>query len=72
MFIQLVTDLFDDRLEQVEIMIESKRFGSKINTEGDTPFNSLTATLPINKGLVTNDDLLLRAPKFSVTGKLDI
>jgi uncharacterized protein involved in outer membrane biogenesis len=55
-------------LEQVEIMIESKRFG-KVNTEGDTPFSSLTATLPINAGIVTNNDLLLTAPGFKVTGQ---
>lgn len=54
-------------LEQVEIMIESKRFG-KVNTEGNTPFNSLTGTLPINRGIVTNEDLLLTAPGFQVTG----
>ncbi len=59
----------DSALEQVEVMIESKRFGKKINTEGDTPFNSLTATLPINKGIVNNKDLRLIAPKFSVSGK---
>ncbi|NKB36401.1 MAG: AsmA family protein [Gammaproteobacteria bacterium] len=55
-------------LEQVEIMIEQKRPG-KINTEGDTPFSSLTATLPINAGVVNNNDLLLTAPGFKVTGK---
>ena len=55
-------------LEQVEIMIETKRFG-KVNTEGDTPFDSLTATLPINGGVVRNDDLLLTAPGFRVRGK---
>ena len=54
-------------LEQVEIMIESKRFG-KVNTEGDTPFDSLTATLPINAGVVTNEDLILSAPGFKVRG----
>lgn len=55
-------------LEQVEIMIESKRFG-KVDTTGNTPFSSLTATLPINAGIVTNNDLLLTAPGFKVTGK---
>ena len=55
-------------LEQVEIMIEQKRPG-KINTEGDTPFSSLTATLPINSGVVNNNDLLLTAPSFQVTGQ---
>lgn len=54
-------------LEQVEILIEQKRPG-KINTEGDTPFSSLTATLPINTGIVTNKDLLMVAPNFQVTG----
>jgi uncharacterized protein involved in outer membrane biogenesis len=55
-------------LEQVEIMIESKRFG-KVDTTGNTPFDSLTGTLPINGGVVSNDDLLLSAPGFKVTGK---
>ncbi len=55
-------------LEQVEIMIEQKRPG-KINTEGDTPFSSLTATLPINAGIVNNNDLLLIAPGLQVTGQ---
>jgi uncharacterized protein involved in outer membrane biogenesis len=55
-------------LEQVEIMLESKRFG-KVNTEGNTPFNSLTATLPINAGVVSNEDLILSAPGFKVRGR---
>jgi uncharacterized protein involved in outer membrane biogenesis len=55
-------------LEQVELMIENKRFG-KVNIEGDTSFDSLTATLPINAGIVNNQDLLLTAPGFKVTGK---
>jgi AsmA protein len=55
-------------LEQVEIMIESKRFG-KVDTKGNTPFNSLTATLPINAGVVSNEDLILSAPGFKVRGR---
>lgn len=55
-------------LRQLEVMIESKRFSS-FNTKGDTIFNALTATLNIKNGIVDNDDLLMAAPGFNVTGK---
>ncbi len=54
-------------LRQVEIMIEDKRFG-KIDSSGETPFDKLTATLNINKGVVGNKDMLMEAPGFQVTG----
>ncbi|MFT5395061.1 MAG: AsmA protein, partial [Gammaproteobacteria bacterium] len=55
-------------LRQLEVMIESKRF-STFDTKGDTIFNALTATLDIKNGIVDNDDLLMSAPGFKVTGK---
>lgn len=55
-------------LEQVEIMIESK-IPAKLESGGETPFDQLSATLDINKGVVTNQDMLLTAPGFRVTGK---
>jgi AsmA protein len=55
-------------LRQLEVMIESKRF-STFNTKGDTIFNALTATLDINNGIVDNNDLLMSASGFKVTGQ---
>ena len=55
-------------LRQLEVMIESKRFSS-FNTKGDTVFNALTATLDIKNGIVDNDDLLMAASGFNVTGR---
>ncbi len=55
-------------LRQLEVMIESKRFSS-FNTKGDTIFNALTATLNIKNGVVNNNDLLMSASGFNVTGK---
>ncbi len=54
-------------LRQLELMIESKRF-SAFDIKGDTLFNALTATLNINNGIVENNDLLLSASGFKVTG----
>lgn len=55
-------------LEQVEIMVESKRFGN-VNTEGETPFQQLSGTLDINQGIVNNRDMLMTATGFTLTGK---
>jgi uncharacterized protein involved in outer membrane biogenesis len=55
-------------LRQLEVMIESKRF-STFDTKGDTIFNALTATLDIKNGIVDNDDLLMSASGFKVTGQ---
>jgi AsmA protein len=54
-------------LKQIEIMYESKRFG-KIDTAGETKFNSLTGTLDIKNGIVDNHDLLMDASGFKVKG----
>ena len=55
-------------LEQVEIMVESKRFGN-VNTEGETPFQQLSGTLDIKQGIVNNKDMLMTATGFTLTGK---
>ena len=55
-------------LEQVEIMIESKRFG-KVEPGEKTEFDKLTGTLDFNNGVITNKDLLMAAPGFKVSGK---
>lgn len=55
-------------LEQIEVMLESKRY-SKIDSSGNTPFEELSATLDINKGVVTNKDLIMLASGFKVTGE---
>lgn len=55
-------------LEQLEIMIESKRFG-KLDSTGDTKFQQLDGTLDIKNGVVTNHDMLMLASGFNVRGK---
>ncbi len=55
-------------LKQIEIMYESKRFG-KIDKEGSTEFDSLTATMDINNGVVTNEDMLMQGKGFDVKGR---
>jgi len=55
-------------LQQVEIMYESKRFG-KIDTAGETKFQSLTATMNIKNGIVDNNDMLMDASGFKVKGE---
>jgi uncharacterized protein involved in outer membrane biogenesis len=55
-------------LHQVEIMIETKNFGTPDPGE-KTEFDQLTATLDINNGIIDNRDLLMLGPGFSVTGK---
>ncbi|MEQ8426436.1 MAG: AsmA family protein [Gammaproteobacteria bacterium] len=55
-------------LQQVEIMYESKRFGN-VKTEGETKFKSLTATMNIDNGVVSNKDMLMLANGFKVKGE---
>jgi uncharacterized protein involved in outer membrane biogenesis len=55
-------------LQQVEIMIETKNFGTPDPGE-KTEFDQLTATLDINNGIIDNRDLLMLGSGFSVTGK---
>lgn len=55
-------------LEQVEIMLESKRFG-KIQEGGETQFEKLSATLNVKKGVVNNNDLVMLSPGIKVSGK---
>ena len=54
-------------LRQVEIMFEDKRPG-ELDKGEQTEFNKLRANLDIKKGVVNNDDMLLTAPGFKVTG----
>ncbi len=55
-------------LEQIEVMLESKRY-TQIDSSGNTPFEELSATLDINKGVITNKDLIMLAKGFKVTGE---
>ncbi len=55
-------------LKQVEIMLESKRFG-RIDKGRQTPFDSLTGSFDINAGIISNRDLLMQGNGFKVTGK---
>jgi len=55
-------------LHQVEIMIETKNFGTPDPGE-KTEFDKLTATLDIHNGIIDNHDLLMLGSGFSVTGK---
>ena len=54
-------------LRQTEIMIENKRPGN-VNRGEQTRFDSVAGTIQVNNGVITNNDLLLRAPGFQVTG----
>ncbi len=49
-------------------MVESK-IPRKVTPGEKTQFEKLSATLDINKGVVTNNDLIMAAPGFKVTGK---
>lgn len=55
-------------LHQVELMIESKQFGTPSAGE-KTEFEKLTATLDIHNGIIDNHDLLMLGSGFNVTGK---
>ena len=55
-------------LHQVEIMLETKNFGTPDPGE-KTEFEKLTATLDIHSGIIDNHDLLMLGEGFSVTGK---
>jgi uncharacterized protein involved in outer membrane biogenesis len=55
-------------LHQVEIMIETKNFGTPDAGE-KTEFDKLTASLNIHNGIIDNNDLLMLGSGFNVTGK---
>jgi len=55
-------------LEQIEIMIESKR-PMDIDRGVETPFDTFTSTLDINNGVVASNDLMIKAPGLQVSGK---
>lgn len=55
-------------LKQVELMIEQKRFGN-IDKGEQTVFDSLVGTMQVQNGVVTNNDMLMTAPGFTVPGE---
>ncbi len=55
-------------LHQIEILLESKQV-RPINTEGETQFKSVTATMDIKNGVVNNNDMLMLANGFKVKGE---
>ena len=55
-------------LEQVEIMLESKRV-LQIDRGIETPFDTFSSTLQVTNGVVASNDLQIAAPGFKVAGK---
>lgn len=55
-------------LEQVEIMIESK-IPREINRGEQTAFDTFSATMQINNGVVSSNDLSIKAPGLQVSGQ---
>jgi hypothetical protein len=55
-------------LEQVEIMIESRR-PLEIDRGIETAFDTFTGTLQITDGMVMSNDLQIAAPGFKVSGR---
>ncbi len=55
-------------LQQLEVMIESKRPGS-IRKGGETRFQTLAGTINFKNGVGANSDLLLDGSGFKITGK---
>lgn len=55
-------------LAQVEAMIRTRR-PMNLQRGEETPFDSLSANLVVNEGVITSDDLNLAAPGFQVKGK---
>ena len=54
-------------LLQVENLIKKKRL-AKVDIGDQTQFTQASATLDIEEGVIRNDDLLLQAPGFQLTG----
>lgn len=54
-------------LAQVETMIRDQRPGSVVRGER-TPFETFSATIDVNNGIVTSNDLLIESNGFDVTG----
>lgn len=55
-------------LDQVETMIERKQ-PVRIDKSGQTPFEQLSGSFTIDKGIISNRDLTLRSPGIKVTGQ---
>ncbi|MBT8446962.1 MAG: AsmA family protein, partial [Gammaproteobacteria bacterium] len=56
-------------LAQAEIAFESGRLGGNVKAAGETPFDSLTGTLDIDRGVIGNRDMLLTSPGLRMKGK---
>src|SRR5690606_6796604 len=54
-------------LTQLETILRSRRV-AEIQRGQQTPFDTFTATLAINNGVIASNNLLLRSPGFQVTG----
>jgi len=55
-------------LAQVEAIIRTRR-PMNLQRGEETPFDTLSATLAVNQGVITSNDLSLAAPGFQVMGK---
>lgn len=54
-------------LRQVETMIDTRQLG-QVNRGEQTPFDSFSASLDVNQGVFTTNDMLLASPGFQVRG----
>lgn len=54
-------------LAQLETMIRSRRLAN-VNRGEQTVFDNLSASIQINNGIASSNDLLIQAPGFNVTG----
>ena len=55
-------------LSQVETLLRSRQL-TEIQRGQQTAFESFNGTLTVNQGIVSSNDLLIRAPGFQVTGR---
>lgn len=57
----------DGLLKQIETMIKNKRI-NKLNIGNQSKFDDINMNVMIDKGVIRNDDLLIKANKFKVSG----
>jgi AsmA protein len=57
-----------DTLARVETMIRSRQLGQLGQRGGQTPFNTFAATLAVQNGVVSTNDLTIAAPQWGITG----
>ena len=55
-------------LEQVEIMIQTRRL-LEIDRGEQTPFNTFSSTLSVKNGVMSSNDLEIKAPGIQITGR---